>query len=47
MRHVARVREMTNMYCISHGESEAQIPLQSPMCRGKDNIKVDLKETVS
>jgi hypothetical protein len=42
--HVARIREMENMYSILVGRSEGKRPLVRPRCRWEDNIRMDLRE---
>jgi len=43
--HVAQMGEKRNDYRVSEGTPERKRPIGRTMCRWKDNIKMDLKET--
>jgi hypothetical protein len=43
-RHVVRIGENMNAYCILEGKPEGKRPLGRPRRRWVDNIKMDLRE---
>jgi len=44
--HVAQMREMRNVYNILIGKPEGKRPLGRPRHRWKDNMRIDLRETM-